>query len=157
QPWIDLDVAVAIADPRFDLSKPLKGPFSAVPLASPATAEAALRLTRLAGLLPAWFVRRAGPVEARVASDDVMTYGGGAGLRVVARAKLPTRFAEQAEIVAFRSDDDTAEHVALIIGTPSDTPPLVRVHSECLTGDALGSLKCDCGSQLAAALTAIAG
>jgi GTP cyclohydrolase II len=44
----------------------------------------------------------------------------------------------------------------LLVGAPNGQPPLVRVHSECLTGDALGSLKCDCGPQLAAALEAIA-
>ncbi len=77
-------------------------------------------------------------------------------LRIASRARLPTRFAEQAEIVAFRSDEDGAEHVALLIGAPSGKPPLVRLHSECLTGDVLGSLKCDCGPQLDAALKAIA-
>jgi GTP cyclohydrolase II len=45
----------------------------------------------------------------------------------------------------------------LLIGEPSGEPPLVRVHSECLTGDVLGSLKCDCGPQLAGALAAIGG
>ena len=51
---------------------------------------------------------------------------------------------------------DTAEHVALLIGAPNGRPPLVRLHSECLTGDVLGSLKCDCGPQLDGALAAIA-
>ena len=48
------------------------------------------------------------------------------------------------------------EHVALLIGQPDGKPPLVRLHSECLTGDVLGSLKCDCGPQLHAAIAAIA-
>ena len=48
------------------------------------------------------------------------------------------------------------EHVALLIGAPDGSAPLVRVHSECLTGDAFGSLKCDCGPQLDSALAAIA-
>jgi GTP cyclohydrolase II len=47
------------------------------------------------------------------------------------------------------------EHVALLIGAPNGQPPLVRLHSECLTGDVLGSLKCDCGPQLQAAIRAI--
>ena len=155
-PWIDLEAATAIADPALDLAYPLKGPFQTAPLCSPPVAEAALRLARLAGLLPALFTRRDGPAEARVAADDVMTFGSGADLRIVSRAKLPNRFAEKAEIVAFRSDGDTNEHVALLVGTPGVAPPLVRIHSECLTGDALGSLKCDCGPQLDAALAAIA-
>jgi GTP cyclohydrolase II len=155
-PWIDLAAATAIADPALDLATPLKGPFQTAPLCSPPTAEAALRLARLAGLLPALFTRAGGPAEARVAAADVMTFGTGADVRIVSRARLPNRFAERAEIVAFRSDGDNAEHVALILGDPDGGPPLVRVHSECLTGDALGSLKCDCGPQLDAALTAIA-
>jgi GTP cyclohydrolase II len=156
-PWIDLATAYAIADPAQDLATPYKGPFQTAPLCSPETARAALRLARLAGLLPALFTRRDGPAEARAEVDDVMTFGTGADLRIVSRARLPNRFAEQGEIVAFRSDGDTAEHVALLIGAPNGQPPLVRVHSECLTGDVLGSLKCDCGPQLAAALEAIAG
>ena len=154
-PWLDLDAATAVADPALDLAYPLKGPFQTAPLCSPPTAAAALRLARLAGLLPALFTRRNGPAEAQVSADDVMTFGSGADLRIVSRARLPNRFAEAGEILAFRSDGDTAEHVALIIGRPSDEPPLVRVHSECLTGDALGSLKCDCGPQLADALAQI--
>ena len=155
-PWIDLDVATAIADPALDLAAPFKGPFTTAALCSPPTAQAALRLARLAGLLPALFTRRAGEAEARVDAADVAAFGTGADLRIVSRARLPNRFAEKAEIVAFRSDGDTAEHVALLIGAPGDEPPLVRVHSECLTGDALGSLKCDCGPQLGDALAAIA-
>ncbi len=154
-PWLDLDAATAVADPALDLANPLKGPFQTAPLCSPPTALAALRLARLAGLLPALFTRRNGPAEAQVTADDVMTFGSGADLRIVSRARLPNRFSESGEIVAFRSDGDTAEHVALLIGQPSGEPPLVRVHSECLTGDALGSLKCDCGPQLADALAQI--
>ena len=155
-PWIDLAAATAIADPALDLANPLKGPFTTSPLCSPPTASAALRLARLAGLLPALFTRRGGTAEASVSTDDIEAFGSGADLRLVSRARLPNRFAEKAEIVAFRSDGDTTEHVALVIGDPTGQPPLVRIHSECLTGDALGSLKCDCGPQLGDALAAIA-
>lgn len=152
----DLSAAIAVADPALDLATPLKGPFRTAPLCSPEIARAALRLARLAGLLPAVFTRRGGEAEARVGVNDVMTFGTGADLRIVSRARLPNRFAEKAEIVAFRADGDTTEHVALLVGAPSGRQPLVRVHSECLTGDALGSLKCDCGPQLGHALAAIA-
>ena len=155
-PWIDLDAATAVADPALDLATPFKGPFETAPLCSPPTARAALRLARLAGLLPALFTRRDGPAEARASAADIMAFGDGGDVRIVSRARLPNRFAEQGEIIAFRADGDTEEHVALIIGAPSDTPPLVRVHSECLTGDAFGSLKCDCGPQLGDALAQIA-
>jgi GTP cyclohydrolase II len=155
-PWIDLAMATAIADPALDLAMPLKGPFQTTALAAPATARAALRLARLAGLLPALFSRSGGGGEAKVDSADVEAFGGGTDLRIVSRARLPNRFADKGEIIAFRADGDTAEHVALIIGEPGGEAPLVRVHSECLTGDVLGSLKCDCGPQLADALAAIA-
>ena len=152
----DLSAAIALADPALDLATPLKGPFRTAQLCSPEIARAALRLSRLAGLLPAVFTRRGPEAEAQVTMSDVMAFGTGADLRIVSRARLPNRFAEKAEIVAFRADGDTTEPVALLIGDPSGQPPLVRVHSECLTGDALGSLKCDCGPQLADALAAIA-
>jgi GTP cyclohydrolase II len=152
----DLAAATAIADPALDLAHPLKGPFRTAPLCSIDTATAVIRLARLAGLLPALFTRRGSEAEAKVSVADVTAFAHGADLRIVARARLPNRFAEKGEIAAFRADGDTAEHVALLIGAPGGQPPLVRVHSECLTGDALGSLKCDCGPQLDAALTAIA-
>jgi 3,4-dihydroxy 2-butanone 4-phosphate synthase/GTP cyclohydrolase II len=73
----------------------------------------------------------------------------------VARAQLPSQFGGEAlEVRAFRSRLDGVEHLALVNG-PLRPGALVRVHSECLTGDALGSLRCDCGSQLQAALRAV--
>jgi 3,4-dihydroxy 2-butanone 4-phosphate synthase / GTP cyclohydrolase II len=74
----------------------------------------------------------------------------------VAEAKLPTKFGEFTAI-AYKSDVDPAEHLALIAGDVT-TPEavLVRMHSECATGDIFGSLRCDCGEQLAQALGEIA-
>jgi GTP cyclohydrolase II len=155
-PWVDLAAAVAIADPALDLSRPLKGPFRTTSLPDAEAATAGLRLARLAGLLPALFVGRASDPAARVSSAAVMAYGSGARVRIASRASLPSAVSDQAEIVAFRSEGDTSEHVALLIGAPAGQPPLVRIHSECLTGDVLASLKCDCGPQLDAALAAIA-
>ena len=156
--WIDLDTATAIADPARDLATPLKGPFRTVPLGRPEVAEAALRLARAAGLLPALFVSEAGGEgQNQVTAEALAEFVQSASLRIASRARLPTRYAEKAEIVAFRSESDAAEHVALLVGDPSGHPPLVRLHSECLTGDVLGSLKCDCGPQLDDAMTSIAG
>lgn len=154
-PWLDLPVAVALADPVRDLATPLKGPFRAMAVTAPLAAEAALRLARLAGLLPALFVKADGPVEAEVSADQIDAYEDPAHLVIASRARLPVAVSEKAEIVAFRHVADAAEHVALIIGAPDGSPPLVRLHSECLTGDVLGSLKCDCGPQLAGALSAM--
>lgn len=155
--WIDLAAATAIADPALDLSTPLKGPFQTLPLDSLAPAEAALHLARAAGLLPALFASN-GAVEGTtsVSAEEIGAYAHPVSLRIASRARLPTHAAEKAEIVAFRSESDAAEHIALIIGTPNGSSPLVRLHSECLTGDALGSLKCDCGPQLNDAMSAMA-
>ncbi|MBM4453963.1 MAG: bifunctional 3,4-dihydroxy-2-butanone-4-phosphate synthase/GTP cyclohydrolase II [Chloroflexi bacterium] len=74
----------------------------------------------------------------------------------VAEAKLPTRYGDFAAI-AYRSKVDADEHVALIRGEISGMEPvLVRVHSECLTGDVFGSLRCDCGDQISLAMEHIA-
>jgi len=155
--WLGLAEAVAIADPALDLASPLKGPFRSLPLGCDRAALAAITLARRAGLLPAFFVEGdAGQDAVEVAPDAVEAYDQAPTLRIASRAALPTRFADKGEIVAFRSEEDSAEHVALLIGAPGETAPLVRLHSECLTGDVLGSLKCDCGPQLDHALRAIA-
>ncbi|KAA8718121.1 GTP cyclohydrolase II [Morganella psychrotolerans] len=76
-------------------------------------------------------------------------------LKRVAQAKLPTPFGEFL-MVGFEEIATGHDHVALVFGDISgDTPVLSRVHSECLTGDALFSLRCDCGFQLEAALKQI--
>jgi 3,4-dihydroxy 2-butanone 4-phosphate synthase/GTP cyclohydrolase II len=78
-------------------------------------------------------------------------------VRRVAEAKLPTGYGEF-RIIAYKSDMDADQHVALVMGDiESDEPVLVRVHSECLTGDVFGSLRCDCGEQINVALEMIAG
>ena len=149
--------ALAIADPALDLAHPFKGPFSTVPAGDEAAATAAITLARHIGILPAAFVRAAGGVvEAELAAEDVSALLDPARLRIAARARLPVAAAETSEIVAFRSPEEASDHVALIIGQPTAAPPVVRLHSECLTGDVLGSLKCDCGPQLHAALAAMA-
>ena len=74
----------------------------------------------------------------------------------VAEARLPTKYGDF-KAIAYRSSVDPGEHIALTIGewTP-DQPVLVRIHSECMTGDVFGSLRCDCGQQVELALTALA-
>jgi 3,4-dihydroxy 2-butanone 4-phosphate synthase/GTP cyclohydrolase II len=74
----------------------------------------------------------------------------------ITEARLPTTYGEFTA-VAYKSAVDTAEHIALVKGDISgDEPVLVRVHSECLTGDVFGSLRCDCGAQIEMALQSIA-
>jgi GTP cyclohydrolase II len=155
--WLDLPAALALADPASDLATPLKGPYRTKPVDDPDIANAALALARLAGLLPAFFLRDGRSADSiSVSAAAVRDHEEPANLVIAARARLPVAAAERSEIVAFRGPADSTEHVALIIGTPDGSPPLVRLHSECLTGDVLGSLKCDCGPQLAEALREIA-
>lgn len=75
-------------------------------------------------------------------------------LERIAESKLPTPFAEF-RITVFRAADGK-EHVVIALGELAGEPPLIRIHSECLTGDALFSLRCDCGAQLQSALKKIA-
>jgi GTP cyclohydrolase II len=155
---LDLAAARPIADPALDLAAPLKGPFLAEHLDWVGEAAAAMELARLAGILPAFLVA-AEPAGEAVTVDpvDVATFLDPARLAIATRARLPVAACEDAEVVVFRSPDDTREHVALIVGRQSaDSIPLVRLHSECLTGDLLGSLRCDCGPQLSGALAAMA-
>ncbi|WP_052134360.1 GTP cyclohydrolase II [Sphingomonas sp. 37zxx] len=152
-PWLDFAAATALADPQFDLATPMKGPFRAIPVPVADAAAAALRLARIAGILPAFFVIEGGEPALSIADIDAHEDAG--RLAIATRARLPIAHAEDAEIVAFRTPEAAGEHVALLIGAPDGRPPLVRLHSECLTGDVLGSLKCDCGPQLDAALAAM--
>jgi len=74
----------------------------------------------------------------------------------VAEAKLPTPYGEF-KVIAYKSQTDPAEHLALVMGdVATDDPLLVRVHSQCLTGDVFNSLRCDCGEQIEKAMKLIA-
>ncbi|GAA4642635.1 GTP cyclohydrolase II [Pontixanthobacter gangjinensis] len=153
-----LNSARPIADPALDLANPLKGPFKAEKIEWHSAAVAAMELARIAGILPAFMAdpENAGEAE-RVSATDLDAWSDTSQISIATRARLPVAAADDAQIIAFRSADDTREHVALIIGEQdSAREPLVRLHSECLTGDILGSLKCDCGPQLDAALGAMA-
>ncbi|MDD5122586.1 MAG: bifunctional 3,4-dihydroxy-2-butanone-4-phosphate synthase/GTP cyclohydrolase II [Dehalococcoidales bacterium] len=76
-------------------------------------------------------------------------------IKVVTTTKLPTRHGEF-QAIAYASQTDNGEHLALVYGDiHTDEPVLVRVHSECLTGDVLGSKRCDCGEQLEEAMKRI--
>ena len=78
-------------------------------------------------------------------------------VRIVAEARLPSTFGGEWRAIGFENDIDKLEHIALIKGElKKDQPVLVRVHSECLTGDVLGSQRCDCGDQLHRAMEQIA-
>jgi GTP cyclohydrolase II len=151
--WLDVKTALALADPGRDLDRGLIGPLRPVRLDCQASAEAALQLATAAGLLPALWVIPSSDSAESLAPADIETSAG--AVELLARAKLPLEGLPPTQIVVFRSLADGREHVALVIGAFGGEPPLVRLHSECLTGDVFGSLKCDCGPQLHEALRII--
>lgn len=152
----DIDWVRATADPALDLAHPMKGPFATVRDGDAGPARAALQLIKAARLLPAaLLVSLDGPAPAGltiVSADDVPA-AALLPLASVISARVPLAVSEAGRVRVFRSPLDGAEHVAVEIGEPlRDAPVLTRLHSACLTGDLFGSLKCDCGPQLRAAL-----
>lgn len=135
-------------------------------------ADYATRLLRIAKLLPAVLLARLPSRDAEkvqrlcdennimlVESRDIDSYMTAAAhsLRIAARARVPLRVAPDAEVAVFRAELGGDEHFAVIVGDPDKVEaPLVRLHSQCVTGDVLGSLKCDCGEQLEGALEMMA-
>ncbi|MGC9526378.1 MAG: bifunctional 3,4-dihydroxy-2-butanone-4-phosphate synthase/GTP cyclohydrolase II [Limnospira sp.] len=139
--------------------------------------EAAVDLARLAGLYPGGVICEIQNPDGSMARlPELIEYAQTHGLKLIsiadligyrlrhdrfiireAVAKLPTQFGVFL-IYAYRNTQDDSEHVALVKGDPADfgdIPVMVRVHSECLTGDAFGSLRCDCRMQLQTALKMI--
>jgi GTP cyclohydrolase II len=152
--WLDGEAARALVDAGRDMDRAPIGPLLTGKIDSEPEAVAALMLARLAGLLPAlWLIEPSAEISARVDADLLLNAAPEA--TIVARANLPLEDLPSTQIVAFRASDDGEEHVALMVGAPGGQPPLVRLHSECLTGDVFGSLKCDCGTQLKHALRLI--
>jgi GTP cyclohydrolase II len=158
---MDLDTLRAVADPTDDMAYPLKGPFDTVRDSLPESYAAAVKLAKLAGLLPAALVQSAGKAPkdtVTLSAPDIFAYDDEIvrTLKIVARAHVPLAGARKAELVSFRPGDGGPEHYAIVINAPSTGKPvLTRLHSECFTGDLLGSLKCDCGDQLRGAIAAI--
>jgi len=149
--WLNREAARALADPARDFDRGPIGPLAAIPLDRPEEANGALTLARLAGLLPALWVVDA-DTDVRVEVADLEDASGMPTAAIVARARLPLNDLPSSQMVVFRDSATGEEHVALVVGAFGGQPPLVRLHSECLTGDVFGSLKCDCGPQLKEAL-----
>ncbi|MBO1074972.1 GTP cyclohydrolase II [Roseomonas marmotae] len=135
---------------------------------APPLSFAALALAKLGRLLPALVavpvaekrVPEAAPLGLfSLPASEILAYPTSAAtsLTRVAEARVPLEDAPEARIVAFRAADGGIEHLAILVGDPEGLAaaggaPLVRIHSECFTGDLLGSLRCDCGPQLRGAI-----
>ena len=150
-----------LADPALDQIMP-EPPVLAPD--APASAASALALAKLARLLPAVL---AAPISVAglhaaealdllsVSADDIHRYPTDIATHLVrvAEAVVPLEGIPEARVIAFRAPDAGIEHLAIVVGRPeAGAAPLVRLHSECFTGDLLGSLRCDCGPQLRGAL-----
>ncbi|MEJ1978459.1 MAG: GTP cyclohydrolase II [Acetobacteraceae bacterium] len=164
--WGEAPVGLRLAARRFDLPtlRALADPTLAQPAdgletaPAPADAEAALLLAKLGQLLPAVLMAPA-PGLAGLASEDVFDHEAltNRTLARVSEARVPIEDMDDCRVIAFRAPGSGLEHLAILCGQPEDRPaPLVRVHSECFTGDLLGSLRCDCGAQLRGAIRRIA-
>jgi GTP cyclohydrolase II len=152
-PWLDREAALALADPGQDGSRPPIGPLQPEPLGQREAADAAITLARRAGLLPALWILS--PATDSAATLDPADLAAPPAATIVARAALPLDGLPPSQMVSFRDSASGEDHVALVIGAFGGRPPLIRLHSECLTGDVFGSLKCDCGPQLQEALRLI--
>lgn len=152
----------ALADPADDLSHPMKGPLISAREGSASLHRLAIALVKSARLLPAaLLVPLVGGAQfaanhgltllPQAAAEPLMSQS--SPLHAVAAARLPMQAAEAGRLHVFRPEDGAEEHYAIEVGRPDRSQPvLARLHSACFTGDVLGSLKCDCGPQLNAAL-----
>ncbi|MDA7425837.1 GTP cyclohydrolase II [Thalassococcus lentus] len=149
-----------LADPADDLARPMKGPLVSLRGGDASLQRLGLTLIKSARLLPAGLCVEVGvgfaATHGLTRLDAVESAHALEALSVldhVVSAKVPLRASEAARLHIFRPEDGSEEHYAIEIGRPDrEAPVLSRLHSACFTGDLLGSLKCDCGPQLNAAL-----
>jgi GTP cyclohydrolase II len=175
----DADFVHQIADPTFvgdeavdGLERPDISELSIIPEREDGLVHMAVQLVKYARLLPAVLFARTSTLDVDrlsnwsrdiglllVETGDIQSFPTLRARRLVqaASARVPLSDAENARLVAFRPLDGGEEHVAIVIGDPdANQPVLIRLHSQCLTGDLLGSLRCDCGDQLRGAIQSIA-
>jgi GTP cyclohydrolase II len=165
---MDGAVIRSLIDPTCPVADALPEAFILRPEIGDSRARAAIMLAKLAQLLPAALIAplsdRSPEAAALFAAEHnllrvpvraIVHYPRhvAATLQPVSEARVPLNAAENVRVVGFRPADGSAEQFAIVIGDPAGhQPALCRLHSECFTGDLLGSLRCDCGPQLQAAL-----
>lgn len=149
----------ALADPARDMDSPMKGPFETLRDGDAAVARTAVALCKRAGILPAVLTvtgEAPGLLSASRETLDAAMAAEALALTRFSDAQVPLALAPDARLYGFRPSDGGPDHFAIVVGDPPRAEPvLVRAHSECYTGDQLGSLKCDCGPQLRTALAQI--
>ncbi len=152
----------SVADPADDLRSPMKGPLACARGGDATAHGVALQITKSARLLPAALVLDLPDAFSFAQAHGLTTLDLAGALPVLAarsvlhpvvNARLPMEVSEAGRLHIFRPEDGGEEHYAIEIGRPDRREPvLARLHSACFTGDLMGSLKCDCGPQLRAAL-----
>ncbi|WP_425040733.1 GTP cyclohydrolase II [Primorskyibacter sp. S187A] len=147
----------AIADPEGDLRNPMKGPLFARREGDAALSRLGIALAKSAELLPSVLVVPAPAVTPELTELQANTAGplltDAQHFAPLVSARLPVRTSAHGRLHVFRPNAGGVEHYAFEVGRPDRAAPvLARLHSACFTGDVLGSLKCDCGPQLQAAL-----
>jgi len=157
-----IDWLRCVADPADDLNTPMKGPFVSERGGNVGLHRAALTFCKASRLLPAAVVVAVDDGVALAAENGLTYLDAGAAYDVmhstsphneVIHARLPMVASDAGRLHIYRPEDGGEEHYAVEIGKPDRAAPvLARLHSACFTGDVLGSLKCDCGPQLNAAL-----
>ncbi|MCW9044789.1 MAG: GTP cyclohydrolase II [Alphaproteobacteria bacterium] len=167
--WVASDLADPLSDPErlSGLNADSKG------IENQGCEAAAIGLAKIARMLPAVVVADLADAKAAaypvawaenndllvVESEHIFSYelNAAQSLSLISEAKVPLLDAEDTKILTFRPGDGGIEHLAIVVGKPDPTQPvLTRLHSECFTGDLLGSLRCDCGDQLRGAIAEIA-
>ncbi len=169
-PPLDPELIYNLADPSAAPANTPRHTSGLTPALAHARDTAAVSIARIANLLPAVLARSLNldeDIEAWTRRNNMMhvdladlhrrTEQAASTLRRVGSAHVPLAEAEDTTLIAFRPEDGGSEHLALVIGVPGPAAPaLVRLHSQCFTGDLLGSLRCDCGDQLRGAVRRIA-
>jgi GTP cyclohydrolase II len=169
---VDDDRVHRLVDPTHSPTQaPSMSDLTVLPASPDGLGVNAIKLMKLARLLPAAVVALVAPLGPMSADrwaaahslllvdvDAISDYSDQVAVRLTraAAAHIPLAHADNCEVVAFRPFDGGTEHLALKIGEIDfEQPVLVRLHSQCLTGDLLGSLRCDCGDQLQGAIKEI--
>jgi len=162
------DVLAPLIDP--EAQGPIPPPaIVARPAPAGSAGDAAIKLVKIARLLPAvvaaplpvadaaaWASKH-GRIAVATTAVDSYDRTQAEDLRPVSEARVPLADSDNCRIISFRPGDGGAEHLAIVIGDlDTSKPVLARLHSECFTGDLLGSLRCDCGDQLRGAIQTIA-
>ncbi|TDI60649.1 MAG: GTP cyclohydrolase II [Alphaproteobacteria bacterium] len=152
-----------LADPTKDLTNPFRGPHPRLETTTSTAIDGAIKLCKVAQLLPSVLAVKATPEDTHESiltlqpnDPDLFEIVSSVSLKQVSTARVPLHGAENTQVIAYRPEDGGVEHLAIVIGDLDvDSPVLIRLHSECFTGDLLGSMKCDCGEQLRGAIEQI--